>query len=206
MTRVVRSDDMKLTIATILALLILWLNTAHSGTKWNYQLSDRTMFENEIDSHYCETLIIQNQFIGWVTGIAEVGPSLVFRICLKEKPPFEGAASQGAIYGGVDTGWYELRTKDKLKPQKLSLPKLSYFSNPTYCKSYIAYWGHEKDDSYYAIVYHLGKRQLIKEDVVGHSNLETDYMYALEPPKWSNGCTSIEFSDAHFEKTVHFKW
>jgi len=197
---------MKFTIATILASLILCLTTAHAGTKWIYQLSDKTMFENEIDSHYCEKLIMQDQFIGWVTGLAEVGPFLVFRLCREEKPPFEGAASRGAIYGGVNRGWYEIRSKDHLKPQVLSMPKLSDFSNPSYCGSYIAYWGQEKDNLYYASVYHLQKRKLIKEDFVGQSNLETDNMYILNPPKWSKGCASVDFSDVHFESKVHFKW
>lgn len=197
---------MKLMSATILASLILWLNAAHSEAKWNYQLTDKTMFENEIDGHHCEKLLIQDQFIGWVTGIAEVGPSLVFRLCREEKPPFEGAASRGAVYGGVNRGWYEIRTKNHLKPQVLSLPKLSDFSNPSYCSSYIAYWGQEKNNLYYATVYHLGKRKLIKEDFVGQSDLETDYMYALNPPKWSDHCTSVDFSDVHFERKVHFTW
>jgi hypothetical protein len=127
-------------------------------------------------------------------------------MCIKEEPPYEGAAREGAIYGGVDSGWYELRKSKRLKPQKLILPKMDNFSNPSYCGSYIAYWGTGRNHSYYAMVYHLGKRILLKDKLVGRSILETDDMYVLNSPNWSKDCSSVIFDDEHFKQKVTFRF
>jgi hypothetical protein len=202
--QIVRTKKMRLSLAII--LLFAYLGAVTAEERWRYQLSDKAIFENEIDSHNCEKLTVDNQFVGWVNGLAEVGTSLIFRLCIKEELPYEGAASEGAIYGGVDSGWYELRKTKRLKPEKLILPKMNDFSNPSYCGSYIAYWGAGGNHSYYAMVYHFGKRILLKDHLVGRSILETDNMYVLNPPKWSKDCTSVIFGDNHFKQKVTFRF
>lgn len=79
----------------LIILLFAYLETASAEEKWRYQLSEKTLFENEIDGHDCEKLTVENQFIAWVTGLSEVWPSLIFRICTKEESPYEGAALAG---------------------------------------------------------------------------------------------------------------
>ena len=193
-------------LALIIFLLFVYSGAASAEDKWRYQLSEKTLFENQIDGHDCEKLTVENQFVGWVNGLAEVGSSLIFRMCTKGEPPYEGAAPEGGIYGGVDSGWYELRKSKRLQPQKLVLSKMNDFSNPSYCGSYIAYWGAGGNHSYYAMVYHLGKRILLKEKLVGRSILETDYMYVLNPPEWSKDCSSVIFVDEHFKQKVTLRF
>jgi hypothetical protein len=190
----------------IIFLLFVSVTAVDADEKWRYQLSEKTLFENQIDGHDCEKLTVENQFIVWVNGLSEVEPSLVFRICTKGKPPYEGAAPEGAIYGGVESGWYELKKGKRLQPQKLVLPKMNDFSNPSYCGSYIAYWGAGGNHSYYAMVYDLGKRILLEEKLVGRSILETDYMYVLNPAEWSKDCSSAIFVDEHFKQKVTFRF
>ena len=190
----------KTRLSLIIFLLFVCSGAASAEDKWRYQLSEKTLFENQIDGHDCEKLTVENQFVGWVNGLAEVGTLLVFRMCIKGEPPYEGAAPEGAVYGGVDSGWYELKKGKRLQPQKLILPKMNDFSNPSYCGSYIAYWGAGGNHSYYAMVYDLGKRILLKEKLVGRAVLETDYMYVLNPPVWSKDCSSVIFDDKRFFK------
>ena len=187
-------------LSLIIFLLFVYSGAASAEDKWRYQLSEKTLFENQIDGHDCEKLTVENQFVGWVNGLAEVGSSLIFRMCIKREPPYEGAAPKGAIYGGVDSGWYELKKSKPLQPQKLILPRMNDFSNPSHCGSYIAYWGREVKHSYYAMVYDLRKRILLKQKLVGRAVLETDYMYVLNPPAWSKDCSSVIFDDKRFFK------
>ena len=182
----------------IIFLLFVLSGAASAEDKWRYQLSEKTLFDNQIDGHDCEKLTVDDQFIAWVTGLSEVGSSLIFRICTKAEPPYEGAAPEGAIYGGVASGWYELKKSTHLQPKKLILPKMNDFSNPSYCGSYIAYWGTGAKHTYYAMVYDLRKRILLKEKLVGYAVLETDYMYVLNPPAWSRDCSSVIFDDKRF--------
>jgi hypothetical protein len=193
-------------LSLIIFLLFVLSGAASAEDKWRYQLSEKTVFENQIDSHECEKLTVDNHFIGWVNGLAEVGSSLIFRMCKKVDPPYEGAVCEGTIYGGVESGWYELRKSKRLQPQKLILPKMNDFSNPSYCGSYIAYWGVGGNHSYYAMVYDLGKRISLKEKLVGRAVLETDYMYVLNPPEWSKGCSSVIFGDEYFKHKVTFRF
>ncbi len=184
----------------IIFLLFVSLTAVDADEKWRYQLTEKTLFENQIDGHDCEKLTVENQFVAWVNSLSEVGPSLIFRVCTKGEPPYEGAAPEGAVYGGVDSGWYELKKSKRLQPQKLILPKMNDFSNPSYCGSYIAYWGAGGNHSRYAMIYDLGKRILLKEKLVGRAVLETDYMYVLNPPVWSKDCSSVIFDDKRFFK------
>lgn len=193
-------------LLSIIILFFVFSGTTHAGEKWDYQLSEKTVFENEIDSNYCERLTVRNQFAGWVTRLSEVGPSLVFRLCFKEDPLYEDADSPGAIKGGVRTGWYEIKKGHPVKPQKLIMPMLNEFSNPSYCKSVIAYWGAGKNNSYYAMVYQLDKRTVLKNKFVGQSVLKTDYKYVLNPPQWAMDCSSVRFEDTNFKQKIKFKF
>jgi hypothetical protein len=194
---------MKKSIAIMLTFSF-WVAFAQVGI--NYQLVNESRFENEIDTHYCKKLIIDNKFICWTTGLAEVGKSIVFKICIQDTSRDEDLISKGSIAGHTKTGWYIVNNDNNRKPKRLIIPKLHELSNPSYFKSYISYWGIINDTSFYAMVYDLDNGLLLREKYIGHAILYTDNLYILNPPFWNNQINEVVFKDAHFKKKLIFNF
>jgi hypothetical protein len=188
----------------LLLCAMLPLELAYAAEPWSYQLQGKTLFENEIDSHYCEKLHVQGNFLFWVTSLADTGKSIVFRKCMKTEEPYQGATSPGSIYGSVEEGWYELQKEPNAQTRKLTLPRLNEFSNPSYCGSNVAYWGADNNDSYFAVVYDLKRRKTVKDQKIGSVSLSTDDMYILNQPNWAEDCSHVTFKDKHFRRKVKY--
>ena len=189
----------------ILISIILLPLICFASDMIKYKLIDKTPFENEIDKHYCEKIIIDGRMITWVTRLVEVGKSIVFRKCVVYKEPQEGTSTEGAIYGGVKSGWYEIKADNVHILKQLQLPKLNDFSNPSYCDSYIAYWGTDKNNTFYAMVANIDTKEVIRDYKLSNFIKETDFMYHLNPGIWASDCSAVTFKDERYIKTKELK-
>ena len=183
------------------ANLLLSLLVVSSVQAEDYELGNKIRFENTIDAHSCSELTIKNKSIGYVFDVVEVSDTLVFRMCEKYKPHPAFYVGEGNIYGGVKEGWYIVNTPSH-SPAKLKLPMLMNYSNPSYCGQYIAYWGNENNNKkWYGTVIDLNSNKQIEKVYLGEIELETDYMYHLKRPKWTENCSSVKFNDPrHIEE------
>ena len=185
---------------------ILLFISAVAGTATSaldsYELRGVKVFSNEVDSHKCKQLFVNNKEVVWVFGATgtDVGP--IVRICKEAAEPNHGGADHGTIHGGVLNGWYivDLATGETVA---LSLPHLTNFSNPEFCGSLAAYWGMDGYSTYSLIVADLRSKKIVKSTPITKVALETDYMYHLAPAVWNRECDSASFSDPRYiEATV----
>ncbi len=180
----------KLILAYIF-ILVTCLKT--SEAKISFELQNKKLFDNDIDGHYCEELIINGKFVKWVTQLKSTSEFIVFRICEQEKEPLAWVSTKGAIYGGVSKGWFIIDKQSSVL-DKICAPNFNYYSNPSYCGDYMAYWNSKNYEDWYGIVFNLGTKKIVNQVELGKLALETDNKYHLIPGKWKNGCESVVFT------------
>jgi hypothetical protein len=178
-------------------------------------IRNRVLFENEIEGTYCSSLYADNKFIGWIDDAHRAGDTVVVSKCAEEENVANNNVPLGSLYGGKEEGLYKLVNEASWSLEEVNVPEFNYFSNPSFCNSWIAYWGIKKDKSMVsvnydktiasALAYNLKTLELVKESI-GHFSLETDFSAYLQSPIWGEDCKEVDFySPEQMEKPVKVK-
>jgi hypothetical protein len=115
-------------------LLLLPLLTATGvvcATGVGYDPRGEKSFQNEIDSHVCEQLYVNDRAVDWVVDVVSTSVGLIGKIGKQEPAPYGEAVAPSATYGGTLKGWFIFDLADgRRKP--VNLPGLSDFSKPSF--------------------------------------------------------------------------
>lgn len=176
----------------------------------NASLGNRMQFENEIDTHQCAPLSIDNRLIAWVYKAHNTGKRVFIMQCLEDK----NLKLSHAIAGYLEFGLFILDPMDKWKPTLFEVPEYNYFSNPSFCNSKMAFWGIErvkviKDVIDYnrfetsLLIIDFDSNKIIARKDIGIFILETDYRGHLAMPSWDDKCNQASFfASQHMKKAV----
>ena len=165
----------------------------------NLRLGKPALFDDGIGirSGMCFPLHDGNRFVTWLHAYHQTGPRVFLQRC--EAVTQDGAILAGNRSGGVADDYVELVLENGYSPEfkELTAPLWSEFSNPSFCKSYVAYWGAEfaRDDPVrvHAIVYDLTSSRVVKDASVGSMVPESDSRDFLERPRWSSNAREVRF-------------
>src|SRR3954469_16241576 len=155
----------------------------------NFSFIDRSrlgtpvIFVNEIDVHSCLPLIVDSKTITWITRAYEVKNRVFVRRC--EPSTSAELLAAGNRAGEANDTWERasVDARRHIRFSKLRLPGWSFMSNPTFCDSYIAYWGlHGAANDLTVSIYNLVTDTPVASRVVGPVSLETDNEAYLPEP------------------------
>jgi hypothetical protein len=158
------------------------------------RLGTPVIFENEIDIHSCLPLIVDSRTVAWITRAYEVKNRLFVRRC--EPSTSAELVATGHRAGGANDVWERasVDARRHIRFSKLRLPAWSFMSNPTFCDSYIAYWGlHGGANELTVSIYNLVTDTPVASRVVGPVSLETDDEAYLPAPIWDGNCSTALF-------------
>jgi hypothetical protein len=160
------------------------------------KLGEPVVFENEITDNRCYPLITRKGLVLlWLSAMHEFDSRVLVRRCVEYDPRISVPA--GRRHGDSRVEWEELRFADPDSfpiASELELPGYQYFSNPSFCKSKVAYW--IQDDHRWSVtIYDLAKSHVVATQFIRRDGLETDNPGHFEMPKWGDGCTKVSVSD-----------
>lgn len=181
----------------ISALFVVGLFCA-SGYAAGYETRGLRVFENEILTHRCKQLYVDGKPVTWVTGEMKSAYGLITQICEEKEEPYPDAATAGSVFGGVKEGWYLVDSVGNAT--RIMLPLLGYFSNPTVCGRFMAYWGDKGDKVDALVVSEIKEQKIVREISIGPLLLETDNPSHLRAPTWSKDCREAVFKDDRYIK------
>ncbi|MBP9682215.1 MAG: hypothetical protein KBD76_12480 [Bacteriovorax sp.] len=86
-----------------------------------------------------------------------------------------------------------------MKFEAISAPGLTKFSNPSACKSYLAYWGMNESkgksgNEIKAVVFDLNGGKAINQEDLGYSDFATDNLGYFKTPRWAEDAKLVEFN------------
>jgi hypothetical protein len=165
------------------------------------QLGKSVNFENEINTHSCLPLLIGGKTVAWLERAYTIANRLFVRRCTASGS--SDLVARGNRAGGANSSWdraaFDVRRGVRFSP--LSLPRWSFMSNPTFCNSYIAYWGLQGGANRLTpIVYDLIARVQVASRTLGPVPLETDDEAYLPPPTWDASCSIASFDGRRIAK------
>jgi hypothetical protein len=135
------------------------------------------------------------EVLAWVTSATEVGGRALVRQCV------DGPAPRTGLPGGVRRGGaaFEWETAalgaGGLVTAPLGLPDWSFFSNPAFCGSRVAYWA-VQDGVLASQVYDLEARRVLVSQMRGRIDLRADAADTLDAPRWRADCAETRFRAA----------
>jgi hypothetical protein len=153
--------------------------------------------ENPPVSTTCFPLMAQGdqQVLAWLSAAASADGRVFVRRCVDgDVPPDPRVA--GVRRGGEALEWEEATLAlgaDGLRVTSLALPDWSFFSNPSFCQSAVAYWSMRGTDLF-AQVYDLTERRVLESRPRGVVYLVSDESDALEAPVWEANCSRVAFA------------
>lgn len=165
----------------------------------NLQLGAPLLFDDGIgiNSGRCFPLLNEGQFVTWLHSYHRVGPRFFVQRC--DADTQSHPMSPGSRSGAVADDYVELSFDDAGRPAfaEVAAPLWSAHSNPSFCNSYMAYWGTEfgKDGvvKVHAIVFDLGNRRVVRKDLLGDGLLESDSRDFFERPRWNSDAGKVTF-------------
>lgn len=149
-----------------------------------------------IDAGLCARLSDGSQFVTWVHAYHQVDSRLFVQRCETIEP--SEPTDPGSVSGAVSEDYVELVFKGA-QPEfrALPAPMWSGFSNPSFCRSHMAYWGTEFPDNQptevHAVVYDLIGNRVVEDKVLGRMHLESDSRNFFERPRWSADAGKVFF-------------
>jgi len=164
----------------------------------NARLGPPARFLSEVDDDTCYQLFIDNQEVGWIFSAYQAKSRLILFKCTT----YEGEPlSPGTKYGGGDiSSICEINKQGKSWALKdIQIPYFFPFSNPNICNDTVAYWG-STNNTYYASIFDLDKKTILKEIEIGKDEIDTDYSGFFPVPEWDNECNKITFPKNNYQK------
>lgn len=149
-----------------------------------------------IDAGLCAPLLDGNEFVAWVHGYHQVDSRLFVQRCETIEP--SAPTDPGSVSGAVSEDYVELVLQGA-QPEfrRLPVPIWSGFSNPSFCRSHMAYWGTEFPENQptvvHAVVYDLIGNRVVEDRILGHMYLESDSRGFFERPRWSDDAGKVLF-------------
>jgi hypothetical protein len=130
--------------------------------------------------------------LAWLSAAVMSDGAVFVRRCIEDADPREGLEA-GIRCGGEVLEWEKatlLGDEPALATRQLALPDWSFFSNPSFCGSSVAYWG-MRGTELLVQVYDLGERRVVASRPQGEIYLVADEFDALEAPVWVADCTRV---------------
>lgn len=164
----------------------------------NLRLGEPVAFDDGvgIDAGLCARLSDGNQFVTWVHAYHQVGSRLFVQRCETTEPSTQ--TDSESVSGAVSEDYVELVLKGaQAEFRALPAPMWSAFSNPSFCRSHMAYWATEFPDNQpmvvHAVVYDLIGDRVVKDAIVGSTLPESDSRDFFEQPQWSTDARTVFF-------------
>lgn len=153
-----------------------------------------------ISSGRCYPLYVGNRFAAWVNELREAGSKILIRRCTEDTSGID--VESGAKAGRVKDSYEEMtvRRDEKFAFRETQFTLWSEFANPKFCGSTVAYWGTESAPGaiakVYAILFDADADRLIRKELVGATQIESDSRDFFAPPIWNASGTSALFDTA----------
>lgn len=163
-----------------------------------FEFRGTRIFENDISTYRCSELLVNKKSVAWVHGQMGWADGIVTQICEEQTPPYDGATAKGNVYGDVKDGWFVVEKSGRTA--RLILPLLGYFSNPSVCDRFAAYWGDRGDKVNALVISDIRSGKVIREIKTLTLPLETDNPSHLRKPAWESDCNSVDFDDERYIK------
>ena len=139
----------------------------------------------------CHRLWIENKEVGWISDVFQTKSHLIFFTC--DKYDGEPLTPESVLGVSDESAMYELqKNSGSWAFKEVATPRYSFISNPNFCGDLVAYWG-SQDNVYFALVYDLNKKILVKEVRLGQFDIATDYSGYFHYPVWDDDCTKVIF-------------
>lgn len=146
----------------------------------------------------CFPLYSGDKLVTWLDSMHSAGSKLFFRRCLEDASIADAPA--GTKGGAIEDAYDELVASDGngwFKFNDLTLPLWSVFSNPSFCESSVAYWGMElpakEPAKVYAVILDLNIGQVVKKELLGTVEIESDSRSFFPPPRWDAAGATVAF-------------
>jgi hypothetical protein len=151
-----------------------------------------------INGGICYPLYDGGRLLAWLDSYHQAGGRLFVRRCVEEFSIKDLAP--GSKGGAVADAFDELRLEgDGRQPKFVQLdpPRWSEFANPSFCNRYLAYWGMEfrKNEpvKVFAVVFDLSAGQVLRQELLGSLQLESDSRSFFARPRWGAADKSVTF-------------
>jgi hypothetical protein len=172
------------------------------------ELGPSVSFENEIDGGSCFPLLFLGTTVAWIFRAHALPGRVIVQPCIEDGPSTSG---HGEVRTGhIDDHWYEAaltsgREPARLELRRLELPSWSYFSNPSFCGPFVAYWGLRPSSSPPAErlataseellveLHDLGTRRSLLSKRMIDVELATDNSGTIPAPRWTEDCSAVLF-------------
>ena len=160
-----------------------------------------------INGGICYPLYEGDRLLAWLDSYHQADGRLFVRRCVEDFSIKDLAT--GSKGGAVSDAFDELRLEgDGRQPKFVQLdpPRWSEFANPSFCNRYLAYWGMEfREDEpvkVFAVVFDLSSGQVLRQELLGSLQLESDSRSFFARPRWGAADKSVTFDprprgDAH---------
>ena len=154
-----------------------------------------------INGGLCFPLYAGRRLVTWLDSYHRVGTRIYLRRCIEDAAARERLeAPVNSRSGYVEETFRELlwRKRD-FKFAARSFPLWGSFASPSFCRSYVAYWGTafngDGTGRVYAIVLDLKTRRVVRRVFLGATRIESDSRAFFPEPKWSPDGGSVRFDN-----------
>jgi hypothetical protein len=155
----------------------------------------------------CFPLYSGDKLVTWLDSMHAVGSRLFVRRCLEDASITDTPA--GAKGGAVEDAYDELVASDGhdgFKFNELAPPHWSLFSNPSFCESFVAYWGSEltgkSPAKVYAVIFDLSAGKVVRKELLGTVEIESDSRSFFPQPRWNASGVTVTFDADATKRSV----